>query len=113
MTGMWLPFVLFSLAAGLAALVYFLLANKTSWAGFNLSLRFLAIWLPGLSLVTLVFLCLLAARTGLRWPGAAALIVFLAAAQFCLLLASDVSPWTLCFLPVVLVCLSVFALAIG
>ena len=108
---MWPAITISTLLAGVASLVYFLLANKKGWAGFNLSMNFLVIWLPALSLLMLVFLCLLAARAGLRWTSAAALILLIAAVQFGLFRLTEVSLWTLCFLPAVLTAMAAIALA--
>jgi hypothetical protein len=103
--------ILGSLAASLSAIVYGLSADLKGWNNFNFTVRFLVMWLPGMSLLATIVLWFLAARAGLKWTTIANLILFLAGGQVALLLLAETDRLSFYFLPAmnVLLCAAAWA----
>jgi hypothetical protein len=103
---MWTFFLVLSLIVGLSALGWGLTVDIKGWDSLGGFATFLLAWLPAVSILTIVILCAVAARSGWRWTFVAGILVLLAGVQFGSLFLTGGGRWTICFLPAVLVCLS-------
>lgn len=100
---MWILFVVLSLIAGLSVLGYEMFADTTGWKNLSVELHLVVFLLPALAALTLILLCILAAKTGLRWTSVAGLVVFIGAVQTALAIHDSRGRATLWFLPLVVI----------
>ena len=107
---MWIILLVLSLTVGLSALGWGLFAHARGWDSIPHFATFLLGWLPVSSILVIVILCVAGARAGWRWTFVPGILILLAGVQWSLLVLTADSRATICFMPLVLICLSATAL---